>query len=30
MLPDSSYLTNSVKQLTDIHQSMVELAAQGA
>ena len=30
MLPDSSYLTDSVKQLTDIHQSMVELAAQGA
>ena len=30
MLPDSTYLTDSVKQLTDIHQSMVELAAQGA
>ena len=30
MLPDSSYLTDSVKQLTDIHQSMVELAAQDA
>ena len=30
MLPDSSYLTDSVKQLTDIHQSMVELAAQGS
>jgi hypothetical protein len=29
MLPDSTYLTDSVKQLTDIHQSMVELAAQG-
>jgi hypothetical protein len=28
MLPDSSYLNDSIKQLTDIHQSMVELAAQ--
>jgi len=30
MLPDSSYLNDSIKQLTDIHQSMVELAAQNA
>jgi len=30
MMPDSSYLTDSIQQLTDIHQSMVELAAQNA